>query len=133
MHPTEAARIAREKGCEPVVIPAGKYVFVSDSPTGERTLVERRQIAEDSVLLYKPDNYMDIFLAFREWMNKTWDNQSTEVQVAAMEMSPEQKKNAIYSWWRNGRDWKAAYDAFGINSVPLTDLEPDNVSVIVEE
>lgn len=103
---------------DPIVIPAGKFVFVSDSDDPKTAkLVDPRPLHDDSELKFKLMNVEDVREPFMTWLAGL---KGSHVKIrnaamsAAFSLDPKDRDAAILAWHTGGRNVDAARKAFSI-------------------
>lgn len=103
---------------DPVLLPAGSYVFISktDDPATAK-LVDPRPLESESELRYKVPDMDTILPEFTAWLMKLRGAHAKlkeSVFAASMTMTDKDRKNAVLAWHRDGRSTDAARTAFAI-------------------
>ena len=104
---------------DPVVIPAGKYVWISDDndpddPSG-LTLVDTRPIHAESELRFKIRDVGDVLPQFMAWLTSLKGAHvkvRNAVMEASMTIATKDRDAAILAWHNGGQNVDAARKAF---------------------
>ena len=103
---------------DPVILPAGKFVFISDTAdVTTAILVDPRPLSTDSELRYKIQDVEDIKPDFMAWL-KSLKGANHSVKMAifetSMSLDAKDRNAAIMGWHRDGRTVASARTAFAI-------------------